>query len=190
MGRFLICLLLLMQSFISLADTPMGQEKCKDLAVDLSIVDFSPDRGGNSVVYDRLGLNNKLGYKYIDDTRMQLKDKLQAYCVGSPTIESMIKAHHAECSQVCQDNATALFKKPLFGENQKKLDADTACLMVCNRSQNKLSAMLEGATLAKKNTADCSGQVSNHKRGSKPTILDGALDVERSFSDTSKTKAK
>lgn len=103
-------------------------------------------------------------------------------------MESVSKAHHAQCSQVCQEKSAALFKKPLLGENTKKTGADTAFLIVCNRSHSKMDAMIEGSKLASKTDNDCAGQVSSSKRGSKATILDGALEKERTFNDGARSK--
>ena len=103
------------------------------------------------------------------------------------TLERIQKVHHNECSSACQKFSGIHYKKPLFGENTKKLNADTACLMVCNRSRVRLDSLIQGAALGKlekTQVADCSGAVSNSKREMKATILDGALERERTFYDT------
>lgn len=167
------------------AETLLTEKQCLQIAGDLSIGDFSPDVSGNTVIYEQMGLNNKLGAEYINKTRKELDTHLSSFCKTlNPTLEGL-KNNHDVCASICQDNANLLFKDPMWGENTKRLNADTACLIVCNRSRNKLDAMLTGASIGKNLTAkDCNGQVSNAGRDFKPTILDGALDIERSFNET------
>lgn len=180
-------LVLSLLSFMSAhAETLLTEKQCQGIASDLSIGDFSPDVSGNTVIYNEMGLNNKLGYEYINKSRTELSRRLSDFCkTTEPTLEGLSKHHHDACSSICQSNAETLFKEPMWGENTKRLNADTACLIVCNRSHNKLDAMITGVSIGKNLTAkDCNGQVSNANRDFKPTILDGVLDIERSFNET------
>lgn len=168
------------------AETLLTEKQCLAIAGDISIGDFSPDVSGNSVIYNEMGLNNKLGVEYINKSRTELDKHLSVFCKTSdPTLEGLSKNHHDTCSSICQTNARLIFKDPMWGENTKKMNADTACLIICNRSRNKIDAMITGANIGKNLAAkDCNGQVSNASRDFKPTILDGALGIERSFNET------
>ncbi len=144
--------------------TAIDEDKCKSMAVDVSIVAFSGDTNG--MLYDPYDLRKGDGAIFINQTRRTIKEELNEFCKNekmSATLEKFKDKFHVTCSSACQDQSQ------IFKSEKKKTTADTVCLSICNNTYRSLERSIEAANLAKsssnKSAADCSASVSNVGRG-------------------------
>jgi hypothetical protein len=149
----------------------MSAKDCKELAVNVSTVAFSPDKSSN---YSLMNLKKDNSFNYFDTTRKEIKKELYAYCENDKslkTVQDFQEQFHSACGSTCSNNLDKFYKKPTFGSNKEKDNADLTCLSICNRTNDNLDFLRHGARLSEKQrkpetsaAADCNGVVSNKGR--------------------------
>ena len=168
--KSLTAALLIIAALQSLAfgETIIKEEKCKSLAHNLSITAFSSNNNG--MLYAPYKLSEDKGEEYINKTRRALQEKMLKFCESKKvgvSVEEFRDKHHEVCSSECQEQSS-IFKDPLIGANKTKMNADTVCLSICNKTRGKLDMFIEGIglgkSLSKEASADCSASVSNSGR--------------------------
>lgn len=165
---FVLFLIVNLQSF-AFGKTIIKEEKCTRLASDVSIVAFSFDTNG--MLYAPYQLQKGKGIEYIDKTRTALNHKMVEFCQSEKAgvfIEEFRDKFHGACSNECQEQSS-IFKDPLIGTNSMKMNADTVCLSICNKTKDKLDMFIEGIdlgkNLTKKGSGECGASISNSGRG-------------------------
>lgn len=185
--------LILLASFHSFAfgKTIVKEEKCINLANDVSMTAFSFDT--NSMLYTPYELNKGKGAEYINKVRVALNDRITKFCKSDKAgvaIEEFRDEFHGACSDECQEQSS-MFKDPLIGANRMKVNADAACLSICNKTRGKLDVLIDGIelgkSLTKKGSGDCSASVLDVNRGIiKTKDFDAVIENVKSPKATSK----
>ncbi len=177
--------------YVRAAKVKMSTEDCERLAVEASIVAFSPD---NNSYYSLANLNKGKSVEFFNNTRKQINEKYKAYCKDGKslkTIEEFTSLVNSTCGSTCDSNLDVYFKDSILGASKEKQNAEIVCLAICNETSKKMGYLGNGARLSEKQRApaaapDCSGAFSNLGRSDKAFIND----VDKLNKETAKKAAQ
>ena len=118
------------------------QSECVQLAGDVSVVAFSTN--GNGLLYRPHDLHKGTGFQYIDRVRNDIQSSLVSLCKSDTfvSLESFKEKFHEVCGSNCQKHKGMV-------KRSKRIDSDTTCLFICNKTHKNLDLVSFGHRLNK-----------------------------------------